>query len=107
MCWGGNKTPGQRRWDITSDNTTIEGNGWDRYGNPKINFTHRNGDIINTDVPEATHVSKYVFRAGTPQEMTVWVNPRADCTEAEAQMMQERMEALPKANELLKNLHLD
>lgn len=68
--------PGQKKWAIEMDR--IEpGLPFDRYGNPKTKFNHRDGMIVDEDDPRVPHCSRITFMGGTQQEMVIESNPGA------------------------------
>jgi hypothetical protein len=70
---GHNKMPGQKKWDISignrlRDNTVLHEDMFDK---PKINFSHRNGQIIDEDHLVDPHVSVLTIMKGTPRERII------------------------------------
>jgi len=71
---GSHRMPGQKKWTIEMD--PIEpGLPLDRYDNPHITFSHRNGRIVDMDRADKTHASTITFLKGTPEEKIVQSDP--------------------------------
>jgi hypothetical protein len=77
---GTHKIPGQRRWNMGMPSTgPISAPNWEKFGNPKIRFSHRNGQIIDEDAVAKIGSSFLTINKGTPQEMTVESDPSRQC----------------------------
>ncbi|KUJ23871.1 uncharacterized protein LY89DRAFT_726923 [Mollisia scopiformis] len=71
---GSHRMPGQKKWAIEMD--AIEpGMPFDRYGNPKTSFNHRDGLITDVDHPNMSHCSTITFLGGQPDETVIVSNP--------------------------------
>ncbi len=73
---GSHRVPGQKKWAIELP-TIPAGLPFDRYGNPKILFDHRNGMIVDKDREDIPHVSTITFLGGQANEFVVESNPGA------------------------------
>jgi hypothetical protein len=74
---GAHKTPGQRRWDISSYiGQPVDRESWGVYGNPHITYSHRQATIIDTDTGPGS--SRITVNGGTANEMTLEYNPRLE-----------------------------
>lgn len=74
------KFPGQRRWDISLPSTEPPGaQEWAIFGDPKIQFTHRKGQVIDRDRADIPHASYLVVNEGRPNEHRVDNWPKGDC----------------------------
>lgn len=66
---GSHRIPGQRKWDIAMPNgPPIPEVTWERYRDPKTQFWHRDGKIIDEDDPNIDFAHTVTFMKGTPQE---------------------------------------
>lgn len=73
---GSHRMPGQKKWSIEIGPIPA-GLPFDRYGNPKVTFNHRNGMIVDQDRANTDHASTITFLAGQPNQVVIDSNPRA------------------------------
>ncbi|KAL2060650.1 hypothetical protein VTL71DRAFT_9291 [Oculimacula yallundae] len=91
---GSHRMPGQRKWSIELG-PIIPGIPFDRYGDPKIRFSHRAGRLVDEDDDVISNVSYLRVRGdtGRPDE-TVTVTSDPATRQFEMQFRNDRLAAL-------------
>ena len=91
---GTHRMPGQKKWVIQMDPIEPGALPYDRYGNPHITFSHRDGRIIDTDRTDKLHASKLTFLPGTADEEVIQNDPGSAQYEARFRTAHEAAEDL-------------
>ncbi|KAA6410682.1 MAG: hypothetical protein FRX48_06105 [Lasallia pustulata] len=74
---GAHKLPAARRWMVGLPQEMEDVSYWDKYGDPLITFSHRNGDIIDQDI--APGKSRLTVNPGHRiLERSILTDPRGD-----------------------------
>lgn len=77
--------PGQRRWEMgMSSEDVAAGQNWQMYGVPEIQFTHRDGQVVDRDRTDVNHASYVVVNEGLPNELRIDNYPAAGSLVADA-----------------------
>ena len=72
---GSHRMPGQKKWMLEMP-FIDPGFPFNRYDNPKIQFVHRSGMIVDRDLENEDGASEILFLKGTPDETLVVSNPK-------------------------------
>jgi hypothetical protein len=79
--------PGQKKWVIQMPPLQLASSiPFEAYGNPHIMFSHRNGQIVDTDRRDKKHASTLIFMPGTAEEEIIENDPGSAQHVARAQM---------------------
>jgi len=83
---GYHRMPGQKKWDIAippAKDRTLERTGHDKFGEPRVIFNHRGGQIVDEDHPTIRHASRITINPGEANQFVQVIHPEKEISDRE------------------------